>query len=127
MRFKEFGYTEKRAEVRKLTMNAIVMITLKSTDKLQTIVITYDGFNYKGKQIQHGVLLIVKGIMVFDIGGTDEAIDFIQTAVKENGFSAYDEYSLKINTTREIVHAVESLEKTYQRGRKKTLRYNKRG
>ena len=127
MRFKEFGYTEKRAEVRKLTMNAIVMITLKSTDKLQTIVITYDGFNYKGKQIQHGVLLIVKGIMVFDIGGTDEAIDFIQTAVKENGFSAYDEYSLKINTPREIVHAVESLEKTYQRGRKKTLRYNKRG
>ncbi|HQM00110.1 MAG TPA: hypothetical protein PLH98_06055 [Ruminococcus flavefaciens] len=90
------------------------MITLKNADKLQTIEITYDGFNYNGKQIQHGALLIVKETMDFDIGGTDEAIDFIQTAVKENGFSAYDEYSLKIKTLREIVHAVESLEKTCQ-------------
>lgn len=89
-------------------------ITLKNADKLQTIEITYDGFSYNGKQIQHGALLIVKSTMDFDIGGTDEAIDFIQTAVKANGFTAYDEYSLKINTLREIVHAVECLEKPCQ-------------
>ena len=88
-------------------------ITLKNADKLQTIEITYDGFNYNCKQIQHGALLIVKGTMDYDIGGTDEAIDFIQNAVKD-GFTAYDEYSLKIKTLREIVHAVECLEKPCQ-------------
>ena len=67
-------------------------ITLKNADKLQTIEITYDGFSYNGKQIQHGALLIVKGTMDFDIGGADEAVEYIQNAVKENGFTAYDEY-----------------------------------
>ena len=67
--------------------------------------------------------------MDFDIGGTDEAIDFIQTAVKANGFTAYDEYSLKINTLREIVHAVEApiqrlrlIQRQIQRQRQKRRR-----
>ena len=45
-------------------------ITLKNADKLQTIEITYDGFSYNGKQIQHGALLIVKSTMDFDSSGS---------------------------------------------------------
>ena len=89
-------------------------IILKNSDKLQTIEITYDRFSYNGKQIQHGALLIAKGTMDFEIGGADEAVEYIQNAVKENGFTAYDEYHLKITTIRDIVHAIESLEKPCQ-------------
>lgn len=86
-------------------------ITLKNADKLQTVEITYDGFNYNGKQIQHGALLIVKATTEFTIGGADEVIEYIQTAVRENSFTAYDEYRMKMTTLREMVHAVDSLEK----------------
>ena len=89
-------------------------ITLKNADKLRTVEITYDGFNHNGKQIQHGALMIVKSTMEFAIGGADEAVEYIQTAVRENGFSAYDEYSMKITTLREIVYAEDSLEKPCQ-------------
>lgn len=86
-------------------------IILKNADKLQTVEITYDGFNYNGKQIQHGALLIVKATSEFTIGGADEAVEHIQTAVKENGFTAYDECRMKITTLREMVYAVDRLEK----------------
>ena len=89
-------------------------ITLKNSDKLQTVEITFDGFSYNENHIQHGVLLIVKATMEFEIGGADEAVEYIQTAVKENGFSAYDEFNAKITTLRDIVHAVECLEKPYK-------------
>lgn len=89
------------------------MITLKNAEQLQTVEITYDGFSYNGKQIQHGALMIVKAAMEFEIGGADEAVEYIQTAVKENGFKAYSEYKETITTLREIVYAVDSLEKPY--------------
>lgn len=86
-------------------------ITLKNADKLQTVEITYDGFNYNGTLIQHGALMIVKSTMEFIIGGADEAVEYIRIAVKENGFAAYDEYRMKLTTLREIVYAVDSIEK----------------
>ena len=106
---RSFYYSENLLLVSTFRKGTIMRkITLKNADKLQTIEITYDGFSYNGKQIQHGALLIVKGTMDFDIGGTDEAIDFIQTAVKANGFTAYDEFHHPLQSSVTMLSVIRS-------------------
>lgn len=90
-------------------------ITLKNADRLMSIEITYDGADYNGREIQYGMLLVIKAAMDFEIGEADETVEFIQTAITENGYKAYDEYNVRLTTIREIVHAVDNLEKPYIR------------
>ena len=87
-------------------------ITLKNSDLLQTVEITFDGFNFQQKIIQHGFCLVVKSVMEDEIGGADEAVDCISEYM-QNGFNVYVNDGA-VNSIRSIVHAIDELGGDYE-------------
>lgn len=85
-------------------------ITLKNAELCRTIEVTYDGFNFNAKHIQHGALLVVKSTYETELGEADAAIANILQDMNVNGYHVYGTDGEHLTTIREVVHAVDELE-----------------
>ncbi len=84
-------------------------ITLKNSDKWQTIEITYDGLNFNQKFIQHGAMLIVLSQSESEIGDADEAVSAVLSYMNKKGFHVYGTDGERVTTIRETVYAIDKL------------------
>lgn len=82
-------------------------IVLKNSDKLQTKEITYDGFNFIERFIQHGVMMIVLAEMESVIGDADETVKHILADMFYNGFLGWDSDNHRMEDIRDVVHSID--------------------
>lgn len=95
--------------VKKECVEDIKKITLKNSDKWQTIEITYDGLNFNQKFIQHGVMLIILSQMESEIGDADETVSAVLSYMTDKGFNVYGTDGKRVTSIREVVYAIDEL------------------
>lgn len=91
-------------------------LILKNSDKLQTIEITYDGFNFNQKFIHHGAMFIILSQMESEIGDADETVLVVQSYMTKQGFNMYGTDGKRILNIRDVVYAIDELIQCWFKG-----------